>query len=85
MNRLYIVLTDIWHAFIGILTIYIAKHYGYLGGLLFFYPFLGALIPLVIMGIYFTYQSLDDDDPIERLGDLVEYAIGMIIGSVISI
>jgi hypothetical protein len=81
MSKLYIVLTDIWHAILGMTTIHTAKHYELLGKLLFFYPDLGVIIPFLVVSIYMAYQALDDDDPIERVGDLIEYSIGMIIGS----
>ena len=81
MSKLYIVVTDLWHTFLGIITILSAKHYELISKVIFFYPFLGILIPFLIICIYMIYQSLDDDPPEERVGDLVEYSIGMIIGS----
>jgi hypothetical protein len=65
---------------LGIITAQSAKHYEFLAKLLFFYPFLGVVIPFLIIAIYMVYQSLDDDEPIERVGDLVEYSIGLIAG-----
>jgi hypothetical protein len=85
MSKLYIALTDMWHMALGIITIVSAKHYELIGKTLLFYPILGILIPLLIVSIYMAYQALDDDEPIERVGDLVEFSIGMILGSVINI
>jgi cytochrome c biogenesis protein CcdA len=65
---------------LGVITAQSAKHYEALGKLLMFYPFLGIIIPFFILGVYMAYQSLDDDDPIERVGDLIEYSIGLIAG-----
>jgi hypothetical protein len=83
MNKLYIVITDLWHMLLGLTTVVSAKHYELLGKLLFFYPWLGALIPFLIVCTYMAYQSLDDDPPEEKAADLIEYGIGMIIGSVV--
>jgi type IV secretory pathway TrbL component len=68
---------------LGVITVQLAKHYELIGKLLFFYPWIGIAIPIIILFTYMAYQSLDDDDPIERVGDLIEYSIGLIIGLVI--
>jgi hypothetical protein len=83
LRSIYIALTDVWHMVLGFITAQTAKHSDYIGRLLFIYPWLGIIIPFVIIIIYMAYQSLDDDDPVERVGDLVEYSIGLIIGLVI--
>ena len=80
LKSIYIALTDVFHMMLGFITAQTAKHSDYLGGLLFIYPWLGIIIPLIIIITYMAYQSLDDDDPVERVGDLVEYSIGLIIG-----
>jgi len=85
MSKLYIALTDIWHMVLGFITAQSAKHSDHIGRLLFIYPWLGIIIPFIIIITFMVYQSLDDDDPIERAADLIEYSIGMIIGSVINI
>jgi hypothetical protein len=85
MSKLYTVITDLWHTFLGIATALLARYNEKLGETLFIYPSLGIIAPLLIIITYMAYQSLDDDPPEERVGDLVEYSAGMILGSVINI
>jgi hypothetical protein len=83
MKRLYIALTDLWHLLLGIATALLARNHEVIANTLSIHPFLGIIIPLSIIAIYIAYQSLDDDTPEERAGDLLEYAIGLIAGSII--
>jgi hypothetical protein len=74
LERIYIVLTDIWHLLLGLLTPYTAQ---------ILEALLGIRVPAIATAtamavIYVSYQSLDDDPPEERTADLLEYILGII-------
>ncbi len=80
LKKIYVALTDVWHAALGLITAQTTKHYQYLGSMVFLHPLQGLTIPIFIAVLFIVYQSLDNDSEDERVGDLVEYIIGLIVG-----
>lgn len=77
-SKTYVAMTDIFHMFLGVLTMLSAK-YNTILSLVF--PFNTSIaIPFIFISIYIAYQVFDDDPPEERMIDLMEYALGMILG-----
>lgn len=80
-KKIYIISTDLFHVFLGLITILSAK-YNYILSNIFIYN-TSVIIPFIILFIYIVYQILDDDDPIEKTSDLIEFMLGMVFGIVL--
>lgn len=76
-RKIYIALTDISHAFTGIATVILLKSAKYD----IYSNIVLISLAFTLMIAFITYQVFDDDPPEEKTSDLIEYAVGLIIGS----
>jgi hypothetical protein len=74
-RRVFIALTDVFHFILGFIT----PISGYWLFLLVGNPMLITLAPIAIAVAFIVYQNMDDDPAEEKLGDLLEYALGVIM------
>lgn len=77
-RKVYIIVTDIFHMLFGVLTILSVK-YNTILSLIFPYN-TSIVIPFLLVSVYMAYQAVDDDPPEEKVADMIEYAVGLVLG-----